>query len=558
MVLVLLALGYWYFSVRPAQVDPDSIAASGTIEITQVQIGVELGGKVIEVRAAEGQRVQAGEILVRLDDSLLQAQRAQAGAALEAAQASSQAALANQSAAEATVDATQASIDAAQASLDLLEAGASAQQIAAAQAQLAQAEANRLAAEASFAALTLDARPEEISAAQMQLDLARQAYYELNVVLTDQQIEALAAASDTAQVNLEQGEGRLAAFKADRDTPVIVLQALEGSVEDARAVAEAAKTALSAARQADLPFYLQLEAALRLRNLGQLNLAQAQARQTQLLREREVPSIGVEAGRAALDDAQRMADKSEAAYYALNASAQGDRLRAAWNNVRLALNALNRLGRSTTTTVETALNQLDASTALSEFASANLDALQSGARSQQISAAQAQVAAAQAQLESAQARAAAAQSQAEATAAQVAMAQAAIGVLDVQIGKLTITAPVDGVVLTRVIQPGEIAIPGSTLLVLGQIDEKTITVYIAEDVYGRLSVGQTASVSVDSFPGMSFFATLVQIADQAEFTPRNVQTVEGRKNTVFAVKLRLDDPDDRLKAGMPADVVFNP
>jgi HlyD family secretion protein len=63
-------------------------------------------------------------------------------------------------------------------------------------------------------------------------------------------------------------------------------------------------------------------------------------------------------------------------------------------------------------------------------------------------------------------------------------------------------------------------------------------------------------VSVDSFPGASFAASVINIADQAEFTPRNVQTVEGRKNTVFAIKLKVSDPENRLKPGMPADVSF--
>jgi HlyD family secretion protein len=53
-----------------------------------------------------------------------------------------------------------------------------------------------------------------------------------------------------------------------------------------------------------------------------------------------------------------------------------------------------------------------------------------------------------------------------------------------------------------------------------------------------------------------FTAEVVQIADKAEFTPRNVQTVEGRSSTVYAIKLKVNDPDGRLKIGMPADVVF--
>ncbi len=81
--------------------------------------------------------------------------------------------------------------------------------------------------------------------------------------------------------------------------------------------------------------------------------------------------------------------------------------------------------------------------------------------------------------------------------------------------------------------------------------------YIPEDRYGNVRLGQMARVSVDSFPGQEFNATVARIADQAEFTPRNVQTQEGRRTTVFALELIVDDPDGRLKPGMPADVTFD-
>jgi HlyD family secretion protein len=63
-------------------------------------------------------------------------------------------------------------------------------------------------------------------------------------------------------------------------------------------------------------------------------------------------------------------------------------------------------------------------------------------------------------------------------------------------------------------------------------------------------------VTVDSFPNETFAAEVIHIADQAEFTPRNVQTVEGRSSTVYAIKLKVNNSDGRLKIGMPADVVF--
>jgi HlyD family secretion protein len=141
--------------------------------------------------------------------------------------------------------------------------------------------------------------------------------------------------------------------------------------------------------------------------------------------------------------------------------------------------------------------------------------------------------------------------------AAVAQAEANLALLDTQVSKLTISAPTDGVVLTRGVEAGEFLQPGTTALVLGKLNNLTITVYVPEDRYGQLALGQQATVSVDSFDGLTFTATIIQIADQAEFTPRNVQTAEGRSSTVYAIKLSVDNPEGKLKIGMPADVVFS-
>ncbi len=139
----------------------------------------------------------------------------------------------------------------------------------------------------------------------------------------------------------------------------------------------------------------------------------------------------------------------------------------------------------------------------------------------------------------------------------LAQAEANLALLDTQIAKLTIIAPSDGVVLTRNVEPGEFVQPGATAFVIGQLNSLTITVFVPEDRYGELRLGQTATVTVDSFPGVTFTASIVNISDKAEFTPRNVQTVEGRSSTVYAIKLSVTDPDGKLKIGMPADVVFS-
>ena len=143
--------------------------------------------------------------------------------------------------------------------------------------------------------------------------------------------------------------------------------------------------------------------------------------------------------------------------------------------------------------------------------------------------------------------------------AQVAIdqAQAAIDLINIQLSRLTISAPVSGVVLARNIEPGEVTQPGASALTLGELQHLTITVYIPENRYGEVHLGNQAQVSVDSFPNQTFAATVVRIADQAEFTPRNVQTMEGRSTTVYAIQLAVQDPAGLLIPGMPADVTFN-
>jgi multidrug resistance efflux pump len=140
----------------------------------------------------------------------------------------------------------------------------------------------------------------------------------------------------------------------------------------------------------------------------------------------------------------------------------------------------------------------------------------------------------------------------------VQIAQSNLDLLDTQIQQMTIKSPVDGVIMTRNAEPGSVVNSGAALLNLGRLDELTITVYVPEDRIGEVLLGENAGVSVDSFPGEVFKATVSYVSDQAEFTPRNVETATGRKNTVFAVRLKLNDISGRLKPGMPADVTFNP
>ncbi len=143
--------------------------------------------------------------------------------------------------------------------------------------------------------------------------------------------------------------------------------------------------------------------------------------------------------------------------------------------------------------------------------------------------------------------------QAEASLAQ---AQAALALIDVQLEKTVITSPIDGIVLSRNLEVGEMLSPGGVVVTIGQLQEVNLIVYIPETEYGKVKIGDPVSIAVDSFPDKTFTGTVTYISDQAEFTPRNVQTIEGRRTTVYAIKITVPNPDLELKPGMPADVTF--
>jgi len=140
--------------------------------------------------------------------------------------------------------------------------------------------------------------------------------------------------------------------------------------------------------------------------------------------------------------------------------------------------------------------------------------------------------------------------------AQLSQAEAALGILQVQLDKMSLLSPLSGLVSNRSIHVGETASAGATLMTIANLEEVKLTVYIPENRYGRIQLGQQVDVEVDSFPDQVYKGEVVYISSEAEFTPRNVQTEEERVNTVFAVKILIPNPDHDLKPGMPADATI--
>lgn len=146
---------------------------------------------------------------------------------------------------------------------------------------------------------------------------------------------------------------------------------------------------------------------------------------------------------------------------------------------------------------------------------------------------------------------------AEIAAAQAQLDQAADGLKLAQLQRsyCTVTSPVDGVLLSKALDAGEIASPGRTLATVGRLNDLTVTVYVPEGEIGRVKVGQKASLRTDS-SSSTFDSTVVSVANEAEFTPAQVETKDQRVKLVFAVKLSVSDKTGTLKPGMPADVTF--
>ncbi|HUU53446.1 MAG TPA: efflux RND transporter periplasmic adaptor subunit [Armatimonadota bacterium] len=132
-------------------------------------------------------------------------------------------------------------------------------------------------------------------------------------------------------------------------------------------------------------------------------------------------------------------------------------------------------------------------------------------------------------------------------------AQGALASAQKRLRDAVITAPLKGVVLLKIREPGETVGPGQPIVRLGDLDHMWLRVYVPETEINRVKLGQKAEVTVDADPGRVFPGEVTEIAQQAEFTPKNVQTREQRVKLVFGVKLSLANPEGELKPGMPAE-----
>lgn len=141
--------------------------------------------------------------------------------------------------------------------------------------------------------------------------------------------------------------------------------------------------------------------------------------------------------------------------------------------------------------------------------------------------------------------------------AMVAQAEAAVAQIDAALTNAHIKIPFSGIVTIKHREPGETVSPGLPVLTVMDPQDRWVRIYVREDRIGEVQLGQEATITFDSYPERTYRGEVIFIANESEFTPRNVQTTEERVKLVYAVKVRItEDPSYDLKAGIPADVVL--
>lgn len=134
--------------------------------------------------------------------------------------------------------------------------------------------------------------------------------------------------------------------------------------------------------------------------------------------------------------------------------------------------------------------------------------------------------------------------------------EAQLAYLQRQKQESVVAAPSDGILESIDLRPGDLVSPNQPVAKLIEPSQIWVRVYVPEPSLGRVRVGQSVSVRVDTFPNRSFPGRVVEIRTSAEYTPRNIQTLEQRMDTVFGVKIAID-PAPELKPGMAASVLIS-
>jgi HlyD family secretion protein len=462
----------------------ESIQASGVVEITEVIISPEIGGRIAQVWVSEGDQVLQNDPLFRIENRLLEANLHQAESALAIAQANYDMVAAGMTAEErqASITLAQLELASAQYALDQLYENHNLISAETLQAKKDAEEAledllNPDLQQALAAKAIADAK-KEIKDAEKRLNIVKSVGRQKDIDAAWAQVVLTKKTLEDAEKEFKKWANR-SEFSVNRATYQAILSEAQYNYD---AAVRRYNSISSTGSETDI-------------NVAEAELATAQAQLLEAERDWE--------------DVKDGPKPEDVAYYeALIAHNQG-----------------------------------------------KLEDLELGPDPDDVALAEDRVANAQAQLDLAKSQSPT-QEQLAVAEAQLDTARADLEAAQVQVDILMVTAPVEGVVMTRNIEPGESIPQGVAAMSIGQLENLTVTVFIPENKYGQINMGDPARLTSDSFQGQTFDATVIRIADRAEYTPRNVQTQEERVTTVYGIELSVSNPQGQLKPGMPVDVEF--
>jgi len=141
----------------------------------------------------------------------------------------------------------------------------------------------------------------------------------------------------------------------------------------------------------------------------------------------------------------------------------------------------------------------------------------------------------------------------EVSGAQINSVNALLNQASIQLDYTQLKSPLDGVVTSRNIEPGESVNPGREVITVSDLARVDLKIFVDETEIGKVRPGQKVDVKVDTFPGKTYTGTVSFISPEGEFTPKIIQTKKERVKLVYLVKVSIVNPNFELKAGMPAD-----
>lgn len=453
-------------AATPAVTSSGPLTVSGFIEAEEISVAPQGGGRILSIAANVGDEATDGQILVRLDDRIAQAQ----------------------------VSLAEGKVEEARAKLALAQTAVTEADLRVAEATLAQARAGRIGAcQAWTDTLAIREDPQaidrQIAVAQAQLRAA------------DAGRSIAGNYRDIAQSGAEQfwkAQGLLMSAP-DR------IELYQGGIADA---------------PVDLPQEI-------------LDFLNDNPPPDGTYRIGDV-EVGIQGGQVIVNyfpDYGMPVNAHFAPNQYWKARVGADSAQAAYDGLRNILGLLYTLRKNPTQTqaqVDQAVARCQEAQALEAMAQAHVDGLHKGATPEEIAALEALYR----------------QAQAELTQAQTTLA------------RQTLTAPTDGIVLARSLEPGELAAPNTVLLILADLDAVYLTLYLPIRDLGRVRLDQAVAVQVDSFPQTTFVGRVTYIGSEAEFPPSNVPQPDDRAGLIFAVRVRIENAEHALRPGVLADAVF--